>query len=888
MLKFTTYKLPTIVGGLICCLGIAGCIQPQLQTELPPLPLNGPNPVLQPQSVLQLVGNEELPIVEPVKKIPVDVELPDADLLDGELFDDALRDDTLFDDDLLDSADPEPVVKENALQGVTNEVVERGRQAFTSTCTQCHDAEEALVVKKSYNGWIETINEMVEYAESEDAKINDADIVPIASYLSQRTDNEVATAKAIVAAREKAAENPVATEKAATDSDDKAKSNNDADVEYGEAAFNASCLQCHDANRSLSVKKSYTAWMSTIGRMAKKKDAQIDANDFAPIAKYLSNRSDEEVERAKRQSEQSKPGNDNDNDQEEEEEEEDVAPTAAEVAKGKEAFYRSCVKCHDAERSLSIEKSHSEWMATTRRMAAKDDAEIDSSDFRAIATFLSERSSVEIEESKARAEKDDEDSGEDDQADTGRKFDPAMVAAGRTAFFKSCVKCHDAERSLNKKKSLSSWRATVKRMAAKDGADVRPGDVEAISVFLAAESADGVNGPIDDDAGEVSPWTFSTTLSTLNRTSSDPIETPGFFVDAWVGADWQSDGPLRATVMACTSCHSDRNSSKGFTFELVEASATLDLKKLLFDKYHSSETKQTAARMTASQMTAGAHDTMLQLNGSENASASNTMQQSVESPISTSADLKMGRFIVPFGAYSSFSHPGSYRTVTNPLMFNMGRRLDTGGSFQPVLPAPYSDEGVNLRFALREYCDRSYTLDLFAVNGLQGTTSGANFNFSRSYTDNNRTPAVGGRYTLGNNLFRLGASGMMGRMQNDGSAELDYHLIGGDAVVTLERFRAYFEYAFRREQAGIAADNEIDGYVLELEWRLLERLGFLTRYDTLEHEIASAGEQSVDRFTWGINLTMQRAGLLLLNHEHWMLNDRSDVDVIGMRWITTF
>ena len=340
--------------------------------------------------------------------------------------------------------------------------------------------------------------------------------------------------------------------------------------------------------------------------------------------------------------------------------------------------------------------------------------------------------------------------------------------------------------------------------------------------------------------------------------------------------------------MACTSCHSDRNSSKGFTFELVEASATLDLKKLLFDKYRSSETKQTAARMTASQMTAGAHDTMLQLNGSENASASNTMQQSVESPISTSADLKMGRFIVPFGAYSSFSHPGSYRTVTNPLMFNMGRRLDTGGSFQPVLPAPYSDEGVNLRFALREYCDRSYTLDLFAVNGLQGTTSGANFNFSRSYTDNNRTPAVGGRYTLGNNLFRLGASGMMGRMQNDGSAELDYHLIGGDAVVTLERFRAYFEYAFRREQAGIAADNEIDGYVLELEWRLLERLGFLTRYDTLEHEIASAGEQSVDRFTWGINLTMQRAGLLLLNHEHWMLNDRSDVDVIGMRWITTF
>ena len=35
----------------------------------------------------------------------------------------------------------------------------------------------------------------------------------------------------------------------------------------------------------------------------------------------------------------------------------------------------------------------------------------------------------------------------------------------------------------------------------------------------------------------------------------------------------EPEGPLSAKVMACTSCHSD----SGFTFELVEASATLDL-----------------------------------------------------------------------------------------------------------------------------------------------------------------------------------------------------------------------------------------------------------------------------------------------------------------------
>ncbi|MBP86041.1 MAG: hypothetical protein CMJ64_04885 [Planctomycetaceae bacterium] len=63
-----------------------------------------------------------------------------------------------------------------------------------------------------------------------------------------------------------------------------------------------------------------------------------------------------------------------------------------------------------------------------------------------------------------------------------------------------------------------------------------------------------------------------------------------------------------------------------------------------------------------------------------------------------SVEGEAGRLIVPFGAFSATAHPGANRAVTNPLMFNMGRRVfgNVGPPRQPVLPMPYADEGVNL------------------------------------------------------------------------------------------------------------------------------------------------------------------------------------------------
>ena len=91
------------------------------------------------------------------------------------------------------------------------------------------------------------------------------------------------------------------------------------------------------------------------------------------------------------------------------------------------------------------------------------------------------------------------------------------------------------------------------------------------------------------------------------------------------------------------------------------------------------------------------------------------------------AEIKAGRFIVPFGAFAGMSHPGVYRTVTNPLMYNMGRQVNPVRSRPPVLPMPFSDEGVDLNARVSLPGDVSATIDVYAVNGLQGDPGGINF-----------------------------------------------------------------------------------------------------------------------------------------------------------------
>ena len=463
-----------------------------------------------------------------------------------------------------------------------------------------------------------------------------------------------------------------------------------------------------------------------------------------------------------------------------------------------------------------------------------------------------------------------------------RQADAQLISRGQAAFERSCVDCHDAERSTQKRKSRAAWMGTIRRMASMDGADIPSSDFTAIAAYLASlystgnsaasasQASTGAGGSEGGEGGEggaaglaaaaeateegmLSGISLGGTVSTLWRGGNDNLETPGFFPDVWLTAAWQPSGPLSGRVTACTSCHSDRSGGTGFTFELVEASASFDL-------LHSHKERRREA--------------------------------GCEPECEWGAEIKAGRLVVPFGAFASMSHPGVYRTITNPLIYNMGRQVNAAQNRPPVLPMPYSDEGADLSLRVPLIGEVYATADLYAVNGLQGFGPGVQFSPSRSYVDNNSEPAIGGRATVGTSDLRVGGSVMSGRMQEEGSTPLGYKQTGADATWRFkDLLRTYFEYAIRANDNDISELQQmIYGIVAESEVLLWSEpdIHFLLRYDTLEYR-DRLGEDSTDRITWGFNTTLPGGSLLILNHERWRFHTESpDVDVVGLRWVVTF
>jgi len=255
------------------------------------------------------------------------------------------------------------------------------------------------------------------------------------------------------------------------------------------------------------------------------------------------------------------------------------------------------------------------------------------------------------------------------------------------------------------------------------------------------------------------------------------------------------------------------------------------------------------------------------------------------------AELTVGRFIVPFGAYSARVNPGALRTVSLPLMYNMGRRVGPLGPGQPVINQPYSDEGVDLHLKYDLLHDWDVTLDSYAVNGLQVGGPGVFF-YSRSYRDNNSNVAVGGRGTIGNKRWRFGGSIAGGELQDETAPLQSYSLAGGDVSYRNEDFfRLYYEYAIRQEDSFSFPDSESFAYgnLIEAEVLLLDKpkISFLARYDTLANR-GTLGEMDTKRFTYGLNWLLPGGSLLIVDHEHWMFDSRSPANILGLRWTTAF
>ncbi|HLJ93560.1 MAG TPA: hypothetical protein VKU02_10265 [Gemmataceae bacterium] len=462
------------------------------------------------------------------------------------------------------------------------------------------------------------------------------------------------------------------------------------------------------------------------------------------------------------------------------------------------------------------------------------------------------------------------------------KFDPAVVSAGQAAFERDCTKCHDAARSLERTKDIAGWRATVTRMAAKRGADVPSSDIEPIAVYLTSRNTPAATGaPSEGGAAaptvpaaasaasaEMSSLSAFATLSPQWRGGNDHLQNPGFGPLAWVGASWQGKiVSVRATL--CVTCHGVQEPGLISRVEPVEAAVHVELTEYLqcFCK-------------------------------------------------GIKGGIDAGRFVVPFGAFSAQVDPSLYRTVSTPLIFNMGQRIFNQDLSFPVLPMPYADKGINFNLAVPlGDCGTgpiSATMDTYLVNGLIGSGNGVDFLQSRDLFDNNDRVAGGARVTVGDPYIRTGASVTTGRFDDPNAAVaptgLYYTIFGYDVQAHYKRlFRFQAEFARREsDRFGILANGAaifteaIYGYYLEAEARPWEkcRVSFLTRYDSQRHNSPlppsgsslPTGNFNVERVTLGINIELWHQSLLMFNYERWLLPEPAHprADIFGVRYTVTF
>jgi hypothetical protein len=492
-----------------------------------------------------------------------------------------------------------------------------------------------------------------------------------------------------------------------------------------------------------------------------------------------------------------------------------------------------------------------------------------------------DKAPAKAKDDKTKDEKAEEDKGKAASGGQKQKFDPAVVSAGQAAFERDCTTCHNAARSLERTKDLAGWRATVRRMAARRGADIPSEDIEPIAVYLTSRNApaEGTAGAAEAEKGgaaaaaapaapETSSLSAFATLSPQWRGGENHLQNPGFGPLAFVGATWQGQ-MVSARVTVCVTCHGVQEPGLISRVDLLEVAVRIDLSKYLECYCHG-------------------------LKGA----------------------IDAGRFVVPFGAFSAQVNPGIYRTVSTPLIFSMGERIFAADLGFPVLPMPYSDEGIdlNLDVPLCKCGNDPITMsvDAYLVNGLEGSPSGVDFLETRDLFDNNDRACGGFRVTVGDPYVRAGVSYTTGRFDDPNTSGvpkgLYYRIYGFDIQARykkLLRFQA--EYARRDSDrsgtlpSGPAIFSEgVYGYYVEGEARPYEecKVSLLVRYDSQTYSsqlppsgsTLGTGHFSVERLTLGVNIELWQQSLLMVNYERWLLPElvHRNADVFGVRYAISF
>jgi hypothetical protein len=266
-------------------------------------------------------------------------------------------------------------------------------------------------------------------------------------------------------------------------------------------------------------------------------------------------------------------------------------------------------------------------------------------------------------------------------------------------------------------------------------------------------------------------------------------------------------------------------------------------------------------------------------------------------------NVQLGRIAVPFGDFSNRVDPGSYKTGSQPLIYDMGRMAYGSRSAMNlgVLPLPYVDTGA-LVYGVRWLGERlQLWYGVYGVSGLRGSND-LDWMSMRSipYNDNNRVPSGGGRVTfsyssdpgafIGDASF--GGSYTRGRYDRDATRE--YEMWGADATLRFGKLLLRGEYAARRTDLDPAASGypfalvdpwfEKAGFYAEAEVPLGGYLSAVYRYEELRRKgtplPGAVSELTQDsemvRHTGGLVITPATALFVKLSWEQWQTTDFGD------------
>lgn len=281
--------------------------------------------------------------------------------------------------------------------------------------------------------------------------------------------------------------------------------------------------------------------------------------------------------------------------------------------------------------------------------------------------------------------------------------------------------------------------------------------------------------------------------------------------------------------------------------------------------------------------------------------------------------IRVGRFTPAFGDFPDRHDPANHRTSDKPLPYDMGRMMRLREWNMSVLPAPYVDNGIELRgrFALSDTVDLDYAA--YIIGGLRGGNDATDVDFIQSrspalyFVDNNSRPSVGGRLAvsmlMGDSAsLKIGASGHWGTY--DPRNELEYLILGADLVLKVERWVLRAEYLIRRTEMslgdspeerflyGPGGNGEFDsfslkeGWYVETRYPVIKSLDIIARFDGMRRRgnvvptSALRSDSVVLRYTLGAAWAVIPAFRIKLSGEFYDFSDFDDevgvhVGVVG-------